>query len=232
MRLHFSRSLKVCAFFKGVGEAERQQVEATCTWTAFDTGQAIIDHMDRGSDVYILAEGRARVVIYSRHGKVVAFRDLNAGDIFGELAAIDGRHRSASVEAVEPAVVARLDSAAFWSLMSREPDFMRAIVRHLAAQVRELTGRVYEFSTLAVKNRIQAELFRLARDGMEVHGTPRIRPLPTHSQIASRVSTTREAVAREMSYLAKVGVLKRTSRYLEVARMDVLEQMIHNAKGE
>ena len=78
-----------------------------------------------------------------------------------------------------------------------------AMLPQLVTKIRGLTTRIYEFSTLAVSNRIQAELLRLAtlgtRDGMGA----RIAPTPTHTEIASRVSTHREAVAREFTRLSR-----------------------------
>ena len=68
--------------------------------------------------------------------------------------------------------------------------------------IRSLTTRVYElFSTLAVNNRIQAELLRLASFTCQGGNSARIAPAPTHVEIASRVSSHREAVTRELNRL-------------------------------
>lgn len=72
-----------------------------------------------------------------------------------------------------------------------------------------LTTRVYDFSTLAVKNRIQAELLRLANLVPKDGKSARIFPAPTHGEIASRVSTHREAVTRELNRLCRIGVAER-----------------------
>ena len=76
-------------------------------------------------------------------------------------------------------------------------------------KIRALTTRVYEFSTLAVKNRIQAELLRLARLASGDGKRARVAPAPTHSEIASRVATHREAVTRELNRLARLGLIER-----------------------
>jgi CRP-like cAMP-binding protein len=102
----------------------------------------------------------------------------------------------------------------------------------LVMKIRALTTRVYEFSTLAVSNRIQAELLRLAslalRDGERV----RIAPAPTHTEIASRVSTHREAVTRELARLARLGVIERERNALVVTDVERLAGMVHDATGE
>jgi hypothetical protein len=95
------------------------------------------------------------------------------------------------------------------------PSVMLAVLHHLTARIRELTERVFEFSTLAVRNRVHAELVRLARE----HGGGKqavIRPAPTHSEMASRISTHREAVTRELSRLHELGIIAREGRALRV----------------
>lgn len=227
-----SNLLSTLPFFSGLSDESLHAVEAVCRWETYDAGGTIIGYLETTNDVFFLVSGKGRVIIYSHSGKAVAFRDILVGDIFGELAAIQERPRSASIEAVEESVVARVSRDDFWELLRSEAMFMEAVVKHLAQQVQGLTSRIYEFSTLAVRNRIHAEIYRLALLDIDETGRAHIRPMPHHSEIASRVSTTREAVARELSYLSKLGVLRRTSNELEVTDLDRLKIMIHEATGE
>src|SRR3546814_6727654 len=89
-----------------------------------------------------------------------------------------------------------------------------ALLTSLIGTVRTLSERIFEFSTLAVKNRIHSELLRLAREGEHVGKTAHISPAPTHADIASRISTHREAVTRELNELTKSGLVKRDGRTL------------------
>ena len=98
-------------------------------------------------------------------GKAVSFRNLGPGEVFGEYPAIDRGPRSASVEAHPRCLVATLAGAAFRKLIETEPVVALAMLPQLVTKIRALTTRVYEFSTLAVSNRIQAELLRLATLG-------------------------------------------------------------------
>ena len=122
--------------------------------------EAIIAHRDSGSDVFFLLEGRARVTLFSESGREIAYRDVGPGEIFGELAGIDGKPRSASVVALESARAARLPEAAFRDMVSTHPVFAWALLDHLSAQLRRMTDRVFEFSTLVVRKRLILELLR------------------------------------------------------------------------
>lgn len=224
-----AHSLASVLFFDGLSLERRAALEVSCSWKTCAPGETIIHYLDGTDDVFFLTTGEARAIIYSDTGKAVAFRAIRAGDIFGELAAIDNKSRSASIEAVEPCTVACMKKVVFWDTLRTENTFMVRVVEHLAKQTRDLTARIYEFSTRAVSNRIHAEIYRLAQERIDEAGIARIRPIPRHGDIASRVTTTREAVAREFSHLTRLGVLRRTSTELLVLDLDHLASLIHNA---
>lgn len=203
------RSLQELKIFSGVPAEALAEVERRCRWREFPAHSEIIHFQDSSNDVFFIVRGQVRAIIYSALGKMVTFRDLSSGDLFGEVAAIDGLGRSATVLAVSDCLTAQLSAKAFWSLLMNEPAVARAVLLHLNAMVRSLSTRVYEFSTLAVRNRIHAELLRIAREGESAAGRVVIAKAPTHADIASRISTHREAVARELSRLARLGVLAR-----------------------
>jgi len=162
----------------------------------------------------------------------VSFRTLVAGDIFGEYAAIDGGPRSASVEARTSCLIASMSAKEFRKLLKSEPAVAEAVLKGLVRNVRSLTKRVYEFSTLAVNNRIQAELLRLASLVPREGKGAQIVPAPTHVEIASRVSTHREAVTRELNRLSRIGIIESKRGALLVKDVDRLAEMVHQATGE
>jgi CRP/FNR family transcriptional regulator, cyclic AMP receptor protein len=211
----------------------RGRLESQCSWHRFDPQVEIVSYQDTSRDVFFLVRGRVRAVIYSASGTVVAFRDLAAGHMFGEFSAIDGEARSASIEAIEPCVIAQMTCDAFWSLIAAESAFTRAVLVHLTKMNRALSTRVYEFSTLTVQNRIHAELLRLAREQQLANGPAvEIKKLPTHAQIASSISTHREAVSRELTRLTKLGVIKRHTGGLVIPDIKRLALMVEQATGE
>jgi CRP/FNR family transcriptional regulator, cyclic AMP receptor protein len=85
---------------------------------------------------------------------------------------------------------------------------------------------------LAVNNRIQAEVLRLAKLAPREGKNARIVPAPTHVEIASRISTHREAVTRELNRLSRIGIIERQGGTLVVRDVDLLAAMVHAATGE
>jgi CRP-like cAMP-binding protein len=167
-----------------------------------------------------------RANVYSPNGRDVTFRDLEPGDMFGELAAIDPAPRSANCVALAPTTIATLRAGEYHQVMRDHPEVATATLKRLVRLVRSLSDRVYEFSAFAVRNRIHAELLRLARDHMAGANAAAIDPAPTHAEIASRISTHREAVTRELNDLARQGILGRDGHALVVRDVTRLARLV------
>src|SRR6478672_2796142 len=87
-------SLEGVALLKGLPSEALQHIQQSCSWRRYEPGEPIVEYLDRSDDVYFLISGEVRALVYSLAGKVVSFRDLGPGDIFGEYPAIDGHPRS------------------------------------------------------------------------------------------------------------------------------------------
>ena len=227
-----SQALKTVSVLKGLPSETLARVQRRCAWRRYEPGEPIVDYLDGTDDVFFITAGEARVSIYSLAGKAVTFCDLGAGEMFGEYAAIDGAHRSASIEARTSCQVASMPAVAFREVLQSEPAVTLALLRDLVTKVRSLTTRVYEFSALAVNNRIQAELLRLSRLAPREGKSIRIAAAPTHAEIASRISTHREAVTRELNRLSRIGIIERQGGALLVKDVDRLAEMVHDVTGE
>lgn len=225
-------TLESVALFRAVPLDTLERVKRRCGCRRYEPRQTIIDHLDTSDDVCFLLSGNARVTIRSVDGKAVSFRELVPGATFGEYAAIDGRPRSASVEARTSCLVASIAAAAFREVLLTEPKVAESLLRHFVMEIRELTTRVYEFSTLAVRYRIQAEVLRLASLSTRHGNIANVVPAPTHAEIASRTSTHREAVTRELNRLSRLGIVEQKNRVLLVKDIDRLNALVHDAVGE
>ncbi|MEO0830993.1 MAG: Crp/Fnr family transcriptional regulator [Pseudomonadota bacterium] len=217
--------------FAGLEEEILGEVASRCQKLTRDSGRAIISAEDETRDVYFLIDGKARALNYSSDGKAVILIDIEAGGFFGEMAAIDGEARSSSVEALSACTLLMLPEREFLMLLHEVPEIAHSFLRHYVREVRTMSKRLFEFRTMAVQNRIQAELLRLARVDAPADGTDPVTltPAPTLAEIADRVSTHREAVSREISRLTKLGLLKRGKGALIVTNPEALSTMVRNA---
>ncbi len=211
---------------EGVARARLELLSRECAWYRYDKGEEIIRQDTTGRDVYFITSGSVRVRTYSAAGRQVSFRDVDAGAIIGDIAAVDGGPRSTEITTVAESVVAALPAAAFLLLLQEQPEVHERYLRYLTALIRLLTTRVTELTTLAVPHRVQAELLRLARQSGGQGNVALIHPVPTHAEIADQVSTTREQVTREISALARQGLLQKNGGALVVTDLHELEMLV------
>jgi CRP/FNR family transcriptional regulator, cyclic AMP receptor protein len=220
--------LQACTLFAGISLGELEKIARQLKWKRYRARQQIFAHLDESTDVYLVAEGSVRVIIYSPAGKEITYRDIHAGGHFGELAAIDDLPRSATVVASTDSLIACMSSKIFWAVLDAHPAAAAVSLRQLAALVRRLTERVYEFSALAVKNRVHAELLRLAQEHKSGPNVATIRPHPTHAELASRISTHREAVTRVLNELTRAGLIERRSGALVIRDLKRLDRLVQD----
>ncbi len=186
-------------------------------------GRALLTAGARPDQVFLIFSGKARVVLFSLSGREVLLRDLGPGDLFGELAALDGKSRSASVVALTDVKVAMMSAADFLALVRSSAEAAMWLAGRLGAEVRRLTEKVFELSALNVQTRLHCELLRLARTATAAPGDVlRISPAPRHAELAARIGAQRKSVSREMRALANRGILRSGRAVLELRALDQL----------
>jgi CRP-like cAMP-binding protein len=229
-----AQALTKIALFQGLSQPIIDDVARHITLKDYTAETDILGYLDQSTDVHFLVSGKARVIIHSANGRAVVFVDIGPGQVFGELAAIDKEPRSASVMALENATVATIPASAFIRLIETHPAVAMAVIRKLAGDLRRMVERVLEFSTLNVPGRIQAELLRQADVAAARTNADNVllSPGPTLADLASRISTHREAVSRELSHLASIDLVKREKSGLRIVSRQKLRDLVEQAKLE
>jgi len=227
-----NESLAGIRLFDGLSESALEDLSKRCRWHKYQPNEQVIDRYSDSRDLYLIVEGRVRVVNYSVTGREVTFDEREEGEYFGELAALDGEPRSANVIALNELNVACLSQEAFNRLLLEHPQVTLKILNGLAKIVRASNKRIMDLSTVGANNRVHAEILRLALPGVRTDNTAIVSPFPIHGDIASRVSTTRETVNRVFSDLSRRGIVKRSKSNLVVLDLIRLRKMIEDVVGE
>jgi CRP/FNR family cyclic AMP-dependent transcriptional regulator len=210
---------------------DRQKLEQQCAWRNVKRNETIVDRQSDSTDIYFVVSGRVRVVNFSLSGREITFDEMLPGRYFGQLAALDNQPRSASVIAVEDSLLASLGQKVFMNLLMIYPEIAVKLLAEMAQIIRVSTDRIMDLSTLGANNRVYAEILRLAQQGMTGDNTAKISPIPIHSDVASRVSTTRETVARVFSDLTKRELLERKGDALLIHDVEYLQDIVEDFRG-
>lgn len=212
--------------------AQRTALEQRAHAIRFRKGQTIIQHSSDSSDVFFLVDGEVRVLLFSPDGREVSVRTLGSGQMFGELAAIDGLPRSATVVAVASSLVIKMKSEDFKSCIANSAHAALWFAQELTGQIRSLTDKIFELSSLNVRSRVHCELLRLVAATGGTGNEVIISPSPTHSELANRIGTHREAVTRELSALSKRRIIEQGRRKIHVRDIAALKKMVGRTSPE
>ena len=226
MQVEASHTLAGISLIESLDEAERQRLESRCTWRRYGSGETVLERGSESREVLFIVAGSVNILNFSLTGREVTYARLVAGECFGELAAIDSQPRSASVVAAEKTLVAVLSSERFIELLREHGEVTFRVLQRLTGMVRMGDMRIMELSTLAATQRVYAELLRMARPDAAVPSLWVIHPLPPLREIASRISTTRETVARALSQLYPSGLIRRKGKSLYIPDRDRFEEAL------
>lgn len=219
-------SLRKIELFKSLDDDAFGLVSSLVKWKQYRKGTEVVPYMGESDDIYFIASGSVRVTIFSLSGKEISYQELGAGEMFGELSAIDQLPRAANVITLEPAHIGVISRSDYWGLVDRYPSVAAATLKRLASMIRFLIDRVYQYGALDVKDRVRMEILRLARENMSGEDAAAIRNFPTHKEIANRVNTHREAVTRELNDLSRMGLIEQDQRVLTVTTVSGLIELL------
>ena len=205
-----------------VGAAGLEALDRVWTVGEFRKGRMIMQAEETGTDVCFLLSGLARVAVFTEAGREVSMFTLERGDGFGEFSAIDGQPRSASIEALTDCVAARLSAEQFRRILASSPEVSGAFLRLLVSKLRDMTAKVSDFSAHTADERIRGEILRIAQAAAQGRDGFVIDMPPTQTEIAARVFTNRETVAREMGRMRRKGLIDRIGRRIKVVSLERL----------
>ena len=209
-----------------VPDALRKEIAQRLRVIRAPKGRTLVEKGSTSADVFFVLEGRAEVVLYSSSGREVSVHNIGPGDMFGELAVLDGGTRSASIVASSELVVAAMRAPDFMKCIESSPAAGIWLARGLASSVRRATEQIFELSALNVQARIHCELLRMAQKGEPRSGGIEVRNAPTHAELANRIGTHREAVTREMKALSDMKIIRHGRRSLMIIDLARLEQSV------
>jgi CRP/FNR family transcriptional regulator, cyclic AMP receptor protein len=194
-------------------------------------GQILIAAGSDSRDVYMVLSGKVQASLIAPNGRETILRDIGDHQIFGELAALDGGERTTNVTALEDSALAVLSGSAFNSFLGDTPQAALWMSQNLARQVRRLTERIYELSTMAVGSRLHSELLRLCLERGVSNDQTEIRNAPTHAEFAAWIGSNRESVTREFGLLTDEGIVAQAGRTIVIQSVEKLGLLVRRRSG-
>lgn len=206
-----------------LGDAERADLAGLGTSRRYPRGTAVFHERQEPDAVLLIRQGHVKVSLTSQEGKeaVVAFR--GPGQLVGELAAIDGRSRSASAVTVEDVEALVIPASAFRAFVRERPAAAAALIATLSERLREGVGRLLELSAYDTLGRLCVRLLELAADhGVQTEDGIRIGLPITQEELAASIGASREAATKALHSLRELGWVRTARREIEILDLDAL----------
>ena len=128
---------------------------------SFAPWEMLFNQQDTSNDVYILLEGKLLALYWTESGREIIFTRFIEGDLFGEMAALDGGERSLAIVARSDVRVLVMPKATFLELFNKVPSIRTYVVRSLVDRVRQLTAKNLELTTFSVGQRVASFLISM-----------------------------------------------------------------------
>ncbi len=169
----------------------------------------IVFHKDQEGDaLYIVESGHVRIFLPSEGGEELTVDMAGPGEVFGELAVLDGGPRSASAEAVEPTVMFTLTRHDFRHEVARTPQLATAVIELLSRRLRRVTEYAESLAFLDLRGRLARVLLEMAeRSGAVADGVEIDFPL-TQTELATMIGATRERVNRALAAFRSQAIVE------------------------
>lgn len=171
-------------------------------------GDVLFYQGDEGDALYGIFDGSIRISLTSPDGKEFTINLMESGDVFGEIALLDGLPRTADARAGRDSRLLRIPRRAFLDLMEQERRLMRHVVDMLCERIRVTTGEMTDVAFLDLRARLAKRLLDLSLShGVEEGSGIRIGLTLTQTDVAQMLGVTREAVNKQIQTLVRGGLI-------------------------
>jgi CRP-like cAMP-binding protein len=214
-------------FLSALTDAERTAFRDGGRVRRFSRGEAVFHEGDDPGGVVAILRGRVKVSVTGVGGREVVLGFPSAGELVGELAAIAGRPRAATVTAVDEVEVVAMRAPEFQRFVSEHPRVAPLVFERVAALLAEADRQLVDFATRDVTARLATRLLELARETGEPEADGvRITLALSQDELAAWAGASREAVARSLHLLRELGWIETRRREIKVLNAEGLRSLV------
>ncbi|MFB2549790.1 Crp/Fnr family transcriptional regulator [Ensifer soli] len=198
-------------------------VAGIATWRKWPAGTVIFQRGDDGNEMLVVVSGRIKLSVLTRQGKELALRHLEAGQILGEMAILDGAPRSADATTTAATEAYAIGKRAFLDLITARPGTAEAVIRYLCARLRETTEQMETIALYDLDQRVARFFLAALRQihGEDLPESANLQLALSQTDIAGILGASRPKVNRAILSLEESGAITRSGAVIacHVARL-------------
>jgi CRP-like cAMP-binding protein len=212
-----------------LADSDREYLLSRGVRRRFRTNDLVLMEGDPSDHVHVLVSGWVRVSAMFEDGREVLFGLRGPGEVLGDIAAVTGWPRTASVRAIEPCLVRQLTRAQFLAVLRARPEIALATIKTVAVRLRHAESARVDSAALDVSRRVAVHLLRLAEEhGRAVPEGIVIEVSLSQADIAAQIGAARRTVARALAMLRAREIIETGRRRILVRKLRVLRAFAHS----
>lgn len=193
---------------------------------SFKNRDVICRRGDLGTQMYVIAKGKVTIHTDSDEGKELGFGFMNAGDVFGEIAMLDGGERTATVKAIELTEILVIEKRDFIPFIEREPQVAVQLLTTLASRLRSADEHFEDIFFRNLPGRLAKKFLGLADDyGHKTEDGIQIKLKLSQGEIGKLTGATRESVNKQMRAWETAGLIGCSKGFVTIKNHEALEDI-------
>ena len=220
------RTLGECVLFRGLNPKERTDLAARARMRNFSAGETIFLMGASGDSMMAVLDGNVRISVPSPEGKEIVLAIIQPGEVFGEIAVLDGKERTAEAAAMTDCTLAVLERRDVMAFLESNPTGWPRLVDLLCARLRHSDRQIAEMAFLQLPVRLAKALLRMADMAAGLAGAragARIRL--TQRELGNIVGMTRESVNKCLREWQRKGIIRIEDNAIIIVKRDALEDV-------
>jgi len=212
-----TQALRQNEYFEHLSAEDLQTIASCVSLHEYERGETLFWEGEASAGLHIVESGCIKIYRLSPQGRQYIVRLLMEGDTFNEVSVFDRNGNPVNAEALEASRVWVVEPECVRNLVRANADFSQKVIDNLCHNLRNLVQAVSEMAFYQVTHRLARLLTQLPA---EEQGWARL----TQDQIAARLGTVREVVARSLKELERSGAIHIENRRIAIADVNVLSQ--------
>ena len=216
--------LSTIPLFESLQRAELDELLSLSVGRKFDRNQLIFNRGDPGDGLYAIIDGRVGIKTVSKTGKEIFLNILEKGEVFGEIALLDGKERTAGAVAMEPTELLYISRERFIPFLEARPKLCVRLLIILCSRLRWTSDIIEDTIFRDIRSRLAKRLLVFAKVyGIPVQNGTKINLKLSQEDLGRMLSATRESINKEFSAWQSQGVVSHDHGYITLHDTKALE---------
>ncbi|MEO1159718.1 MAG: Crp/Fnr family transcriptional regulator [Pseudomonadota bacterium] len=213
-------------FFSGLNQPTVERIASVARRVSFEAGHTLFLQDDPGDALYVILQGSIEISVMAADGKKLSLNIMRSGDVFGEIAVLDGGKRTATATVLDPVVLLRITQTDVKALMNRHSELAADLIAMLCKRLRWVSQITEDLGLLCIERRLASRLVVLDKKFPDSqNGLPL-----SQGEMADFLGATRESINKTLRAWQEEGIIglsRGSIRILNRARLRDLSATHH-----